>query len=113
MKTLVFEGYSDDTFGEFECFNITIDNCGTNEPIQCRITSSEGELLVVGQYGDSHISPCWVIGISMVDEDVPIPNWNIRYLPVEHGYSPILEIDVPDDASLVFYSNGKKISKNA
>lgn len=47
MKTLVFQGYSDDTFGELECFGITVDNYANQKPIQCHVKSSEGELLVV------------------------------------------------------------------
>lgn len=112
MKTLVFQGYSDDTFGELECFGITVDNYANQKPIQCHVKSSEGELLVVGQYAKSHLTGCWVIGISMIDENVPIPNWPIRFLPVKEGYSPILEIDVPDDVTLTFYNNRKKVKTN-
>lgn len=37
MKTLKFEGYSDDTFGEYGVTNQDVDNCATMEPIQCVI----------------------------------------------------------------------------
>ena len=48
----------------------------------------------------------------MIDENVPIPNWPIRFLPVKEGYSPILEIDAPDDVTLTFYNNRKKAKTN-
>lgn len=65
MKTLKFEGYSDGTFGEYGWFDEDVDNYASMKPIQCLITSSEGRLLVVGQYAKTHISDtgCWVIGV--------------------------------------------------
>ena len=114
MKTLKFEGYSDDTFGEYGWFDEDIDNCASMKPIQCLITSSEGRLLVVGQYAKTHISGagCWVIGVSMADEDVPIPDWPVRIKSAECGYSPRLEIDVPDDVAITFYNNGMMVEAN-
>ena len=40
MKTLRFQGYSDDTFGEYGVTNQDVDNCGSCKPIQCLITVS-------------------------------------------------------------------------
>ena len=64
MKTLRFQGYSDDTFGEYGVTNQDVDNCGSCKPIQCLITAGTASLLVVGHYTASHINGgCWVIGI--------------------------------------------------
>ena len=108
MKTLKFEGHSDDTFGEYGITHKDVDNCASGKPIQCLINSREGRLLVVGQYAESHLSGCWIIGVSMADEDEPIPEWPIRVKSAENGYSPQLEIVVPDDADLIFYNNGRR-----
>lgn len=106
MKTLKFEGYSDDTFGEYGVTHEDVDNCATNKPIQCVISSVEGSLVVVGHY---HIHPtdgCWTLGISKLEEGSVIPDWAVRFKTGNCEYSPLLEIDVPDDFSLTWYSNG-------
>ena len=102
MKTLKFNGYSDDIFGEYHISDVEVDNCASGKPIQCKISSSEGELIVVGQYNRNK-NGCWDVGISQVDEGVSIPCWPVRFSG--EGYSAVLEIDVPDDAVLTFYNN--------
>ena len=112
MKTLKFEGYSDDTFGEYGVTNEDYDNCASFRPIQCVIQSKDESLVVVGQYSESALDGCWVIGITMEEEGKKIPNWDIRMKMSNSAYSPILEIDVPDDFKLTWYDNGKKIGKS-
>ena len=111
MKTFKFEGYSDDTFGEYGVTNDDVDNCAKNAPIQCDVISSDGQLSVVGHYW---ISPsphgCWTIGIAPIDEDVKIPAWPVRFKLSDEGYSPSMEIDAPDDAKLTWYSNGNLVN---
>ena len=107
MKTLRFQGFSDDTFGEYNETNDDVDNCADGTPIQCVIESTEGKLVVVGHYELHPTDGCWTIGISNYDEETPIPNWNIRMGQAPRPYSPSIEIDVPDDATLKWYSNGK------
>lgn len=110
MKKLCFEGCSDDTFGEYGLTNDDVDNCGSGNPIQCLISSTEGSLLVIGQYGTLHLdNGCWIIGISMAKENSEIPNWPISYKMAESGYSPQLFISVPDDATLTWFDNCKKV----
>lgn len=106
MVTLRFSGYSDDVFGEYKEVKEEIDNCASGKPIQCRISSSEGELLVAGQY-DQNKNGCWSISLSQVEEDVPIPNWPVRFS--SEGYTAVLEIDVPDDYKVTFYNNGREV----
>lgn len=54
MKTLVFRGYSDDTFGEYGVTGDDVDTCASYKPVQCRIDSLSGSMLVVGQYSVTH-----------------------------------------------------------
>lgn len=102
MKTLIFYGYSDDTFGEYGVTYSDVDNCGSGNPIQCEIFADGNSLLVIGQYNRNN-NGCWDIGICQSEGDKSIPNWNIRISSDE--YSAVLEIDVPDNFKLVWYSN--------
>lgn len=97
MKKLKFQGYSDDTFGEYKETGIDFDNCASGSPIRFRLDSSEGSMLVVGQYARLG-TPCWVIGIGQVDEDVLIPDWEMRFS--SEGYTTVLTMTVPDDTTL-------------
>ena len=107
MKTLKFEGGSDDTFGEYGITHQEVDSCSKNTPIQCVISSKEGSLVIIGHY---HLHPtdgCWTIGIAQLKENELIPAWDTRF-KIEHcGYSPVLEIDVPDDFKLTWYNDGE------
>ena len=51
MIKLVFRGYSDDTFGEVNHFDIDYDNCATDKPIEYLVYNDEYALLVTGWYG--------------------------------------------------------------
>ena len=102
MKTLIFGGSSDDTFGEITPRGDDYDNCASGEPIEWRIDSAEGSLIVVGQYCPGSAGG-WLVGVAPVDNErytQAIPPWPIRIRPGERCYSPELEIDVPDDATL-------------
>ena len=102
MKTLIFGGSSDDTFGEVTPRGDDYDNCGSGEPIEYRIDSAEGSMIVVGQYCYGHAGG-WSVGVAPVfvgNDAQAIPAWPIRIRPGERCYSPALEIDVPDDATL-------------
>lgn len=105
MKTLIFGGYSDDTFGEITPRGDDFDNCASGEPIEWLIQSpSEGlGILIVGQYAPTDRGG-WLIGASPWDPehiDQPPPNWPIRMMRrPDCPYSLALEIDVPDDATL-------------
>lgn len=105
MKTLKFMGHSDDTFGEYGTTMDDIDNCGSCEPIQCVIEAGNTALIVTGQY-DRVGTGTWDIGISLKDEELSLPDWNIRVS--FEGYTTVLEIDVPDDVELTWYNNGER-----
>jgi len=112
MKQLRFEGFSDDTFGD-STTGMDHDNCANGRPIVFRATSGNYGLFVFGTYDcQRHIFPdslpgCWMIGIQQINEDVPIPDWNIRFENSTRnrsgcGYSPILTIDAPDDVKIEY-----------
>jgi hypothetical protein len=53
MKTLRFEGYSDDTFGEYAVTRDDYDNCASGEPVEFLITAPslpEAGMVVTGQH---------------------------------------------------------------
>lgn len=103
MKTLKFMGYGDDTFGEYGTTGTDVDNCASCEPIQCVIEADGTALIVTGQY-DRMGTGTWDIGISLQDEDLSYPDWDMR-ISFE-GYTTVIEIDVPDDFKLTWYNNG-------
>ena len=105
MKTLKFMGYSDDTFGEYGTTMDDIDNAGSGEPIQCVIEAGGTALVVTGQYNRIGTGT-WDIGISLQDEDLSYPDWDMR-ISFE-DYTTVLEIDVPDDVELTWYNNGER-----
>lgn len=44
---------------------------------------------------------CWSFSVGQVDEEIPLPDWPIRIKQHERGYSTEMEIDVPDDVTLI------------
>lgn len=106
MKTLKFKGYGDDTFGEYNITGTDVDNCASCKPIQCVITADGRAVVVTGQY-DRFNNGCWDIGISLLYEDKPLPDWAMR-IGFE-GYSTVLEIDVPDDFTLDWFNDGEEV----
>lgn len=105
MKTLIFEGMSDDGFGEHTT-GTEFDNCASGEPIVFRVKSGGVGLHVWGQYSGrdwpKSAPGCWVIGVQQLDEDVSLPDWPIRFGTAKRGYSPLLYIDVPDDTTVEY-----------
>ncbi|MBQ9898537.1 MAG: hypothetical protein IJM44_03670 [Ruminococcus sp.] len=110
MKTLRFEGHSDDTFGEYETTHDDVDNCGSGRPIQCVVEADSTALVVTGQY-NRHGTGTWDIGISLQDEELSLPDWDIRVS--FEGYTTVLEIDVPDDVELTWYNDGVRMEEYA
>jgi len=114
MKTLAFEGYSDDTFGEYRTTMDDASNSANGKPIVFSVRSpSTGDgLFVWGLYANDDAprsTPgCWVIGIQQLDEDVLLPLWPMYWRTAKSGYSPILEIDAPDDVVVKYESPGKE-----
>lgn len=117
MKTLIFGGSGDDTFGEISSGGDDYDNCSNGKPIEYLITSPQErkELIVFGQYAPSHCGG-WVVGIAPYDPEddhAAIPDWPVRIRPPknrEASYSPVLEIDVPDDATIRCLQRGPTVA---
>lgn len=103
--TYCFNGYSDDTFGEYGVTNDDYDNCASGKPIRWRLTDEQGNgLLVIGQYGCNGAD--WLIGVEPLD-DGPLPPWPIRIEQSDVPYSPALIIEAPDRCSLVCLERSK------
>lgn len=108
MKTLRFEGYSDDTFGEYGVTNEDHDNCANGTAHAFIVTAGGESLVVVGDYARKGTPGCWTIGVQRVDIDGdggggPVPAWPMRFRASHRPYSPALEIDVPDDVTVTLY----------
>lgn len=95
---LRFEGYSDDTFGEYQHTNDDYDNCASGKPIEWLVQAPNGESLIVfGQYAPGSVGG-WMIGVGTHDpdhNDDPLPPWPIRLTRGERPYSPALHITAP------------------
>lgn len=108
MKTLKFDGYSDDTFA---CIgpgiDVDYDTCASCDPVIMRVEAGGETLTVVGQYSINGTGG-WMIGVSTDGEveDAPIPSWPIRIIRGECDYSPRLEIDAPDDVTVELVAHG-------
>ncbi len=105
MKTLHFEGHSDDTFGEYNVTNEDHDNCANGKPIWFLVKAGDDELFVVGQYCPFDATG-WMIGVAKSDEDdeAPMPDWPMRFERSSRGYSPRLVIEAPDDVKVFHYT---------
>lgn len=110
---LEFEGYGDGLLGAYGVTGKDIDNGGTMEPIQCVVDAgTHGRLMVIDQYSKASCSNgYWIIGISKVEDDDELPDWNISLLQGEVENSPLLELELPDEAvvTLTWYKNGRKV----
>ncbi len=114
MKTLKFQGYGDDTFGEYGVTGQDCDNCANGEPIQCIVDCGEfGRVLVVGQYSSvSMDSGCWLAGMTKVSEHEELPDWNFRYEQSDCPYSPALLMDLPEgDFNLKWFIGGREVEQ--
>ncbi len=101
MKRYIFQGSSDDTFGEYEQTSDDYDNCATGEPIQFRLSTPDGAgVIVTGMYcNEANRGDGWLIGAETLDEDKPI-DWAITLHPSYEGYRGMMRVDAPDDATL-------------
>lgn len=101
MKRLRFEGYSDDTFGEYGVTNIDHDDCATSTHRAFRVSSGTDAVVVVGVHAPKGTPGAWMIGIQMDNQDGDfggaLPAWPIRFVRADRPYTPALEIDAPDD----------------
>ena len=104
MPVLKFEGYSDDTFGEYEHTKDDYDCCANGSMIVFRVEADSEGLHVCGQYSGpkwpKECPGCWIVGVQPLDEDVSLPSWPMRFENGDSGYSPRLVIDAPDGVTV-------------
>ena len=101
MSKFVFEGQSDDKFGECEQTNDDYDNCATSEPIWYELKTPDGAgIVVTGMYGnDINRGGGWLIGVEIIDEYKPV-DWTITMNVSHGGYRNQLIVEAPEDAQL-------------
>ena len=102
-----FYGSSDDNF----CYDVWKGNSWRGEDeigsdTAAWIIEDFGQqgLQVVGIYAGAsdaaHEGSVWSVGIAQLDEDVPLPDWPIKFSVHELAYSVALEIEIPDSAKI-------------
>ena len=97
---ILIEGYSDDTFGEYETTTIDHDDCGVGSIRIYRIIDPEGVGLdICGQYNPKGTPGYWRINVQ-VDETDSLPDWPISIKRGERSYSPALIVDAPEGSTL-------------
>ena len=100
MPALRFEGFSDDTFGEYAHTNDDYDNCASGKPIVWLVQAGSEKLLVSGQYAPGSATG-WLIGVAPHDDDDnPLPQWPMRLERGDRPYSPALVIEAPEGVTL-------------
>lgn len=104
MKIYKFEGYSDDTFGEYGITNIDYDDAAQGELIQFKLKNQEGHgLLITGSYFPMHDSKGreyfsgdgWTISATTLSEDNPV-DWAVQLHPCFEGYRSQMTVTVPE-----------------
>lgn len=101
MPTLRFEGYSDDTFGEYAHTNNDYDNCASGESIEFLVEdpSTGFALIVTGQHCPGN-SFGWLIGVSNGNINMPFPSWPMKFQPQDKPFlgaeNPCLLIEAPE-----------------
>jgi hypothetical protein len=111
LRTLRFYGHSDDTFGYEEIVDGSDrgddhDNCNNGSLMAFKITSKDEGMIVTGQYAPSPIPDgTWVVGITLLKEDSPLPNWPMKWGTSDLVYSPSLILEAPDDAVIEDITN--------
>ena len=100
-KKYIFEGYSDDTFGEYNITGIDHDDGGSGSIRYFTVSRPGGEgVLITGQYNRAGM---WHIGMSLLNEDKPLnkDEWQICFEPNEEAaYRNRLVVNAPDDAQI-------------
>ena len=105
MKTITFRGDSDDTFGCYwEGGDLDHDDYARGTTRVIVVTGAGGRLAVTGVYAPGHFCGCWSVGLMPLDEDEPMPPWPMRWR--FEAYSTVLEIEVPDGATVRFVVPG-------
>lgn len=106
MKTYIFEGYSDDTFGEYNETSIDYDNCGSGSPIRYKLEDgNENGVIIQGQYSPENLCG-WMIGVGNIGKHKDsLDGWEFSLNPFYEGYRNQLTVTCPEDVKLVNLQN--------
>jgi len=94
--TIIFSGYSDDTFGweASDGRGDDHDDCAAFSVRTYHLNREGHRMAVTGVYGKG----CnWSVGIAPIEEGDPMPPWPMKW--EFDGYSTILTLTVPDGAT--------------
>ena len=93
---LTFCGYSDDTFMcEGPGVDVDHDDAARMTVRTIVVAAGDQRMAVTGVYGQACM---WSIGIAPIDDDEPLPDWGMAWS--FKGYSAVLRLTVPDDATV-------------
>ena len=89
---VIFEGYSDDTFGAYwKGGDVDHDDCANLTVRTMIVKAGEHRMAVTGVYGQECM---WSVGIAPIEDDEPLPPWPMEW--TFEKYSAKLTIDLPD-----------------
>ena len=104
MRTIAIYGHSDDLVeidgtdrgaGETDEITAPFSAEGGDGPVLVEFRHPQnGSMIVCAHYAPDASRPCWMIGLMQTGEDIPLPDWPMRWSSGE--YTVRLEIDVPD-----------------
>ncbi len=97
-RTLKFYGASDDLFECEGTIGGEPDEIATVDGAVVIEAMGGVGLQVTARYDGAHENGVWAIGITPLDEDIPLPCWPMEWKLGGRGYSTELTITVPDDA---------------
>lgn len=107
MATITIYGTSDDLVeveiqGEYGQEGVELDAYDRGQTI-CLTIPDETGMRVYAEYSPTDLGGgVWMIGVAQLGEDKPIPDWPIRYLTAENGYSPALVIEAPESVTVSY-----------
>lgn len=114
MKLLKFYGASDDLFEMVGDLEEEIGCYDEGAAYLLRSPGGDG-LIVFAQYAPNPTpGASWMLGVALIDEGVRLPDWPVRLItapvsgyPDPRPYSPMLEIEAPDDVVVTILTNEK------
>lgn len=109
MRILTFSGSSDDIFCFEEKRGGDETYAGSDDIAAYKVANDHGGLIVVGAYSPKLAgNGCWAVGVTLLDEDIKLPDWPMRFGSAQNGYSALLTIETPDDVRVTPLHRGEK-----